>query len=141
MNVSTQQPDRTELRSFGLVMAVACLVIGSIHTGFRWVWYRQFEAPVVFLSVSLLFLLCALAAPQVLRPVFTFWMTLAAAIHWFMNHLILTLTYLTMFVPIRVVHRIAGRDFLKRAWLPEVESYWEEAEEQPDDLERYKYHY
>lgn len=133
--------DKKELRSFGIVMAAAFTVLGALHSGIGWLRHGAFETPVVLSWIALLFLLFGLAAPRVLKPVFVVWMKFAEALHWFMTRLVLTIAYLLLFMPIRFIIQWFGNDPLKRTWQPSADTYWEEAEDQPDELSRYKNHY
>ena len=82
MDVNTS--DKKELRKFGLVMAVAILVLAlirwALHGFHAWPWY--------FTYVAIAFGVLGLAAPRLLQPVFWGWMNLVAgallgrACHW-----------------------------------------------------------
>jgi len=125
--------DKKELRKFGLVMAVAILVLAlirwALHGFHAWPWY--------FTYVAIAFAGLGLVAPRALQPVFWLWMKFALAINWVMTHLILTLAFFLLIVPTRIALRLFAGDPLKRAWDPEALSYWEEPEEQPEEFERY----
>lgn len=125
---------RSEQRKFGLVMAGAFLVLGVI----RWALHGFAGFPWLLASVAAVFLVIGLLVPGVLRPVLAAWLRLALGINWVMTRVILTLAFYGLITPVGIAIRLAGKDPLKREWKPEAASYWEDAEEQPHELERYR---
>ena len=123
--------DRGEQRKFGLVMAVAFAVVAGVRS-----WLAGEVRPLLF-GVAVAFLIVGLAAPFALRPVLKGWIRLALALNWVMTRLLLSLTFFGLFVPMRVFRSLFAEDALKRAWREDASSYWEDAEEQPEDLESY----
>lgn len=125
--------DRKEQRKFGLVMAAGISVVGLI----RW-WAHGFgEPPLYFFYVAAAFAVLGLAVPLVLKPFFYVWMKFALAINWVMTRVMLLLAFWILIVPTRVLMKLFADDPLKRQWLPEETSYWEDAEEQPEEMDRY----
>jgi hypothetical protein len=124
---------RSEQRKFGLVMAAAIVILGLI----RWA-VHGFEAfPVYFFLVAIVFAVLGLAVPRALQPVFVVWIKFALVLNWLVTRILLTLSWVFMFIPVRVILRFASEDPLKRAWKQDG-SYWEEPEEQPEDFDRYR---
>lgn len=128
--------DRGEQRKFGIVMAAAISVLG----GLRWIFHGFDLAawPKWFLVVAAVFLVLGLAAPKLLQPVFKVWMKFALVVNVVMTHVVLTAAFFLLIVPMRILVRIFAEDPLKRAMLPPGETYWEEPEEQPADVNRYR---
>lgn len=124
---------KTEQRKFGILMAVCIGLLGL----FRW-WKHGFVVvPTYFLGLAAAFLVLGLIAPGVLRPVLVVWMKFAEALNWLVTRILLTVAFFVLIVPVRVIMKLFGHDPLQRAWNPALETYWEEAEEQPKELERY----
>ncbi len=124
---------RTEQRKFGILMAVCIGLIGL----YRW-WKHGFvELPTYFFAVAAVFLVLGLIAPPVLRPVLIVWMKFAEALNWVMTRILLTLAFVILIIPVRVIMKIVGHDPLNRAWDPTAATYWEEPEDQPKEFERY----
>lgn len=123
--------DRKEQRKFGLLMAGAFCVLGTVrsllHGGFSPAWF----------VVGGVFLVLGLVAPKVLQPVFWAWMKLAEALNYVMTRVLLALAFFVMLTPMRFLRQWFGDDPLKRKWEPDAESYWEEADEQPEKLDAY----
>lgn len=130
-NIDTSS--RKEQRNFGLVMAVCFAVLGTI----RWAWHGFAAPPTWLYGIAAVFLVLALIAPKILQPVLIVWLKFALALNWVMTRVLLTLAFVTMMLPAGIILRLRGKDPLNRAWDPQASTYWEEAEEQPEELERY----
>jgi hypothetical protein len=114
-------------------MAVCIGLLGL----FRW-WKHGFvEVPAYFFALAAAFLVLGLIAPSVLRPVLIVWMKFAEALNWLMTRILLTLAFSILIVPVRAIMWIVGHDPLNRAWDPTAATYWEDAEDQPKEFERY----
>lgn len=126
--------DKTEQRKFGLVMGVAISILGGI----RYAIHGFEQVPTYFFIVAGVFAVLGLVAPKLLQPVFYLWMKLALVLNWVMTRVFLAFAFYCVVTPTSFFVRIFGEDPLKRAWLPPSDSYWEDAEDQPDDLDSYK---
>ena len=129
--------DKWEQRKFGLLMGVIIALIGLV----RWAIHGFSDFPVYFFVVAGVFFGLGLVAPVALKPVFLAWMKLAVVLNWIMTRVMLGLAFYLMITPVRFVIKVFGEDPLKRAYLPEVETYWEEAEDQPEEFDRYRNQY
>jgi len=127
--------DKRQQRNFGITMAAALCALGSLR------WWHAGRAPIVLLVLAGGVLALGLAAPRTLRPALTFWLKLAFALNWAVTRVLLTALFFGMIVPGRVILALAGRDPLKRKWAPAADTYWEPAEEQPTEFERYRNHF
>jgi hypothetical protein len=142
MKVKIDYDSARENRNFGLVMAVALPVLGFVQQAFHYLFGfgdGRFGVPHWgFFALGAVFLLPALTIPKVLKPIFWLWMQLAFAINFVVTHVLLTIVFLLMLAPMRLLHSLGGKDPLKRAWDPTAESYWDEPEDQPEEFKRYK---
>jgi len=128
---------KTEQRKFGLVMAAALCILGLLRTGIRFSLHGTFANPVWFFVVAAPFLALGLLWPKGLKPVFVVWVKFALVLNWIVTHVLLTVVYFLIIIPMGVSMRLFSEDPLKRKWLTKTESYWEEPEEQPEEFERY----
>ncbi|MFA7692059.1 MAG: hypothetical protein GX117_08835 [Candidatus Hydrogenedentes bacterium] len=128
---------KTEQRKFGFVMAAAFAILGLLRTGIRYLLHGTFANPQWFFVIALPFLLLALLWPKGLKPVFIAWMKFALVLNWIVTHVMLSIVFFLIIIPMGLFTRLFGSDPLKRQWLPATESYWEAPEEQPEELERY----
>jgi hypothetical protein len=131
MNVDTTS--KKEQRKFGLVMAVAISVLGLI----RYALHGFEHVPLAFFIVAAAFAVLGLVAPRVLQPVFWAWMKFALGINWVMTRVLLTVAFLFLIVPVRIILIVLRKDLLNRAWDSSASTYWEDAEEQPAEFDRY----
>ena len=97
---------RKELKSFGIVIAVALAILGGLLF-----WKEKGSYP-YFLVGSGAFLLCGLLLPTVLKPFHKVWMALAVVLGWIMTRVILTVLYYLMMTPIGLCGRLFGKAFL-----------------------------
>ena len=125
---------RTEQRKFGLVMAAAIVVLGLI----RYALHGFAHFPLYFFAVAAVFAFFGLVWPRALKPVFVVWIKFALLLNWLVTHVMLTIIYWLVIAPMGIVMRLFSDDPLKRAWQPSAASYWEEPEEQPSDIERWR---
>ncbi len=125
---------RSEQRKFGLVMAAAIIILGLIRYAFH--GFAQF--PIYFFAVAAVFAFFGLVWPRALKPVFIGWIKFALVLNWIVTHLLLTVVYWGIIVPMGIAMRLFSEDPMKRKWLPPDASYWEEPEEQPEEFERWR---
>lgn len=128
--------DRTEQRKFGLVIAAAFLIVGTLRWGLH--GFAMDELPLKLYALAVLFFVPGLFFPPVLKPVFIVWIKFAIVLNWVMTRVILTVAFVFMITPTRVIISLFGNDPLKRAWLPDAETYWEEPDPQPDNPAGYR---
>ena len=131
--MSVDIADKKEQRKFGLVMAVAITVLGLI----RW-WVHGFGGPpLYFFYVAAAFAILGLVTPPLLKPIFYLWIKFGLGMNWVMTRFVLLVAFWLMIVPTRILIRLFGTDPLKREFLPGAQTYWEDAEEQPETIDRY----
>lgn len=130
MDIDTS--DKREQRNFGLVMAVAFMVISLIR------WWFSGTYSFIFIYIAVPFAVLGLLAPRVLQPVLVVWIKFSIVLNWIMTRVLLSLVFFLMITPTRIILSLRGKDTLNRSYLPGDETYWEKPEEQPDDIEGYK---
>lgn len=129
---------RTEQRKFGLVMAAAFAVLGLLRAAIRFLLHGTFANPFWFFVIALPFLVLGAFWPKGLKPVFVVWIKFSLVLNWIVTHVLLTVMYFLIILPMGLAMRLFSEDPLKRRWLSAAESYWEEPEEQPEEFERYR---
>ena len=77
-----------------------------------------------------------LISPNLVRPIFVGWMTIAFPIGWVISNVLLACLFYGMFTPLGWVLRLAGRDALRRRPPSPVDSYWL-PKPMPTDVDRY----
>ena len=107
-----------ELRKFGIIIAIALAILGSI------VLWRGKPTYIYFYGISGLFFAMGLIVPKALFPIEWVWMKFAKTLGFVMNHVILTITFFLVITPIGLIMRLAGKDLLKLKFDKNAESYW-----------------
>lgn len=88
-------------------------------------WIR--ERPTLALALAALGAvvgLVGLAAPKLVRPIYTAWMIAAFPIGWVVSHVVLALIFYGVLTPVALGFRLFGRDALQRRPRPELDSYY-----------------
>jgi hypothetical protein len=109
---------KSQLRSFGLIVAAGFSVIALWPTIFRGDGPRLWALTIVFVMA-----LAGLIYPQILRPVFKVWMAVGEVLAWVNTRIILSLLYYGMIVPIGFILRLAGKDSMQRKFDREASTY------------------
>ena len=122
-------PDKQELRKFGLVFATAMVLIFGLF--FPWLLERPW--PTWPWIVAAVFVVPALLFPQVLKPVFLLWMKIGHALGWINSRIILGILFFLMFAPVALVLRLLGKDMLKRRLDASATTYRIASEHLPRD--------
>jgi hypothetical protein len=106
-------------RSFGLLFALVFAVPGG--------WSFFFEnatVGLILLGLSALFLVVALTAARILRPLNILWFTFGRLLHKIVSPLIMVTLFFVAVTPISLIMRLSGKDPLRLKMEPEAESYW-----------------
>jgi len=109
---------RKELKSFGLTVGVALLVLGA------WFIYRKYAVGKYFLGVGAVLLVCGFIVPRVLYFVQRAWMMFGLVMGWFVTRLILVVAYYGVITPLSIFAYLFGKKFLDLRWRANVQSYW-----------------
>jgi len=128
--------DRTEQRKFGVVVGIAFIILAIIRWAFHGFHAEGFSYILTGIGVTLIVL--GLVAPPLLKYPFIGWIKLALALNWIMTRVFLALAFYLIITPTRLVFLVRGEDTLNRRWDPDAETYWEDPEEQPEALDRYR---
>jgi hypothetical protein len=122
-------PDKQELRKFGLVFATAMVLIFGLF--FPWLLERPW--PTWPWIVAAAFAVPALLFPQVLKHVFLLWMKIGHALGWINSRIILGILFFLMFAPVALVLRLLGKDMLKQRLDASATTYRIASEQLPRD--------
>lgn len=112
-------PDRKELRSFGLITgSMTAGVFGILlpllfkHGFPKWPWL-----------VGSVLVAWALAAPTSLKPVYRVWMTIGQVLGFINTRIIMAVMFYLIIVPVGLLRRISGKDPMARTMSPDKQSY------------------
>jgi polyferredoxin len=113
MIVIDWNPDRRALRRWGIAMAVAMAVVGSLFRFVDWGVFRAGHGMAPFLwAFGALALVTAGTGSRVGRPVYLAWMGFAWLVGTLLGTLALALVFYGVVNPLALVARAMGRDRL-----------------------------
>ena len=116
--MSANKVDNRELRSFGWIVASGFAVISLFPTLLRG------QSPRIWaLALSLVLSGIALVFPPALKPFHRVWMTIGEALGWVNSRIILSVVYYVLIVPIGAIHRMTGKDAMRRKFDPAADTY------------------
>ncbi len=117
---------RAQLRVFGLTVGTILVVIGLWPAFF----YRE---GVRWWALVIGGCLAAMGAgwPEGLRGLYKIWMAMSLWLAWANTRIILTAVYAMIFIPVSFVMRLSGRNPLRLAFEPALESYRIERQPRP----------
>jgi hypothetical protein len=118
-DLSRQQAvEQSSERAFGLTFAVVFLLIALYPLAFGG------QPHLWAFAVAALFLLAGLFAAPLLRPLNRLWLKFGALLHSITSPIILGIMFFLVIMPIGLVMRLFGKDFLRLRLEPEAQTYW-----------------
>ena len=127
LNLGAQKPELQSLskllvlpsdRKLGLTLGIACLVLAG------WLLFRGRGGVGWVSAIGGLFLVLALVAPVLLRPVNIAWMKLGMLLNAIVSPVVLGIVFFGLITPIALFMRVRGRDALRLRVDPEARTYW-----------------
>jgi hypothetical protein len=107
-----------EARKTALMVAVVLVLAAAF------LWYRgRTTAAVIAVSIAAVLTLTGILMPPLAKAFHRGWMRLAFLLGYVNSRILLTLIYVLVFVPYRLVSRLFGRDPLGLRGAPQ-DSYW-----------------
>ncbi len=123
--------DIKKLKSFGITMGIACVVIGLVL-------FFQHKNAIAYAIISAGFFLAAMVIPGLLKPLYFFWMKLAFLLAWINTRLILFLIFYLIFTPIGLILKLLRKDLLDKKINKAEKSYWRKKEKNEFGLASYE---
>ena len=103
--------NKSQLRSFGLIVSAGFAVIASWPVAFRGqpprTWALMLAATLAAMAVCI---------PSALRSFHRVWMTVGEALGWLNTRIILTVAYYLVVVPIGLIRKFSGNDPMGRTF-------------------------
>lgn len=127
------RPEKSQLRSFGIIAFIACGLIFAFL-----LLYKKVALPIsaIPLFVGIIIFLSSLFSYRLTRLFYLALMFLALPFGLAISFLLMTAFYLLIITPLALLFRIAGRDALNRSFDMKAKTYWI-AHRQCDSNERY----
>lgn len=119
--------EKQKVIQFGLIWSVIFLLLGAyVFNG---------TATGVFLFILSIVIMClSLLTPEILEPVCSVWIKFGEKIGHVTSMILMTIIYLTMFIPVGLFFRVLGIDLLNKTIDRSCQSYWDKRELQPQDM-------
>jgi len=105
-------------RSFGFTMAAVFALIGGFG------WYKASSHAPFWLAIAAIFAALTLVRPQWLGPANRAWLKLGLLMYRVVNPVIMALLFFVAILPIGLLMRLFGKDFLKLARDRSAPTYW-----------------
>lgn len=110
MTNQTQQPNKKELREFGLITgAIAAMLFGLLLP-----WLFDRELPYWPWIVAGILWIWALLLPTTLLPVYRGWLAIGHVLGWINTRIILGIMFYFLFLPVGLIMRLLGKDPMAR---------------------------
>ena len=122
-------PDKQELRKFGLVFAGMFILIFGLLL--PWIWDKS--SPMWPWIVAAVFVAAALLVPMTLGPVYRLWMKIGHVLGWINTRIILGVMFFLIFAPVALLLRLLGKDMLRRRLDTSATTYRIASEQLPRD--------
>jgi hypothetical protein len=121
-----------QARKTALIVAGVLLFISAIF------WYRgNMRGHFVSAGLALILVFIGFLVPPAAKLFHRIWFKIAFALGWVNSRILLTIIYFLVFVPYRIVSRLAGRDPLNIRQ-PAGESYWHKREKTRQAKEQFE---
>ena len=105
-------------RTFGIVFSAVFAIMGLYP-----LWHGG-DARIWMLIIAGVFLLAALVAPLILRPLNRLWSRFGLLLHKVVSPVIMGLMFFVAVTPTALIMRLAGKDPLRLHFDPEARTYW-----------------
>lgn len=120
----SREIDLPSNKKFGLFFFFIFLILSAFF------FYQRYEtSALICFLISLSFLVAAVIAPGILRPLNVFWMWVGVSLGKIMNPIIMGFLFFLIISPIAIIWRLCGRDELQLKMSTRA-SYWND---RPDD--------
>jgi hypothetical protein len=115
------KPSDKQLRSFGLVGLIMCVLIGGVLVGLKKIPIMAF---IIFLIAGILLLVLSRISLKSIRYVYLALILVTFPIGWIFSHVVMALFYYGVITPIGIFFRLTKRDPLSRKYAPAADTYW-----------------
>jgi hypothetical protein len=105
-------------RNFGFTMAAVLGLIGA------WGLYKASAHWPIWLGVAAVFAIVTVVRPQSLGPANRAWLKLGLLMYKVVNPVIMAILFFGAMLPIGLLMRMSGKDFLRLARDPSAPTYW-----------------
>ena len=112
-------PDKKELRSFGLITGA----LTPVFFGLLLPWIFDHSFPKWPWIIGVILVAFGLVLPTVLKPIYRVWMTIGHYLGWINTRIILSIMFYLIILPVGLVMRLVGHDPMSRSFNKDQKSY------------------
>ena len=109
---------KKDLRKFGLVVGLFFIIIAAV------LFWKGNQSFTYFFIIGLTLIIGGAAIPVILTPLYLVWMTFAVIMGWIMTRVILSILFYLIIMPIGLIPRMFGKQFLELKWDRTQDTYW-----------------
>tara|TARA_Y100000758_G_scaffold197311_1_gene140773 strand:+ start:322 stop:735 length:414 start_codon:yes stop_codon:yes gene_type:complete len=131
-NIKTEKID---LFKFGILFGIVLFILGSFY------YLKINDLYPIFYFISIVFFVCALIMPNILKPLYLIWMSFALLMGWCMTRVILIILFYIILLPTGLILRILNKDLLKLKDTSLDKSYWNQRDNFVEDIQTYEKQY
>ena len=120
------KPTRKNIRNFGVTIGLFLMILGGI------LFWKEIEDYIIVTFVGIVFIVCGLGLPRILKPIYLFWMIVSSILGWVMTRVVLSILFFTMITLIGLISKLFGKQFLDLKWDNSKNSYWNQRQGKPE---------
>jgi polyferredoxin len=126
------EPNKQDLRNFGLILA---LILGVLFIIIP--YFRHKSPSTVMVVITTVLIVWALVLPASMKHLYKVWMAIGELLGWVNTRIILGAVFIALILPISIIMRLMSKDPLHRRLEKDAASYRVTSiQPQPDQLER-----
>ena len=131
--INNIKESKKDLKKFGLTIGIVLLILSTF------LFYKEKKSAIYFGDIGVVFLVLALLAPMILKPLNKIWMSFSIILGWIMTRVILTVLFYLAITPIGLLIKLFRKDFLELKIDKSKSTYWQKREKKkfnPIDFDR-----
>lgn len=123
---------RKSLAKFGMMVGGIFLLLSLLFM------YKQIlsDLRIIFLIVGAYLFIGGIIFPERLTKTYKIWMGFAFALGWVVSRFILSILFIFVMIPIGLIAKVVGKNFLDLKWKDGKDSYWIPKENRQIDYEK-----
>ena len=114
-------------KNFGLVFSIFFFIIGIWNLYFNEIYYSLF-------LISLFFFIFSFIFPIIFYYPNKLWFKLGMLLGFIISPIVMFVVFFSTFLPLSIILKLIGKDFLRKKNKPNLNSYWEKRIEEPQKM-------
>ena len=117
---------KSEFQKFGITVGIVLIIISIF------LFLREKESFQILLNIGVILSVFGIVIPVILKPLYWIWMIFATMLGWVMTRVILSLLFYVIIMPIGLIPRLFGKQFLELRWDISRNTYWNYRSDKPE---------